>query len=558
MNLVFISLCAMIIFGCSGCHTKHPVKEKEIVNTPEEIDDLISDNLKEVLFFAKENDFKINDSIKLSAYEAVNNFYEQNNFKSIWNSKENWLPLADSMFLFIENSKYYGLYPQDYHYTELAALRNKIATDSSFRKDAISWTRAEVMLSDAFMKTLQDLKEGRLIADSVSILSKNKYINSFFIPHLNELNKTNNIFLLFNNIQPKNTDYHLLKTGLKNFVDNMDTTTYLYINYPYKDSLNFIKTIYKRLQQSGIGDSAVTFPDSTQLEKAVKKYQVKNHLTVDGKPGAQVVKKMNSNDNERFKQIAITLDRYKLLPSLPDNYIWVNLPGFYLKVIDHDSVILRSKVIIGKPSTPTPQLTSVITDMVTYPQWTIPASIIKKDILPVLKTDPGYLERKGFNLVDLDGEIVDPYTVDWSKYNKEIPWKIIQGSGDDNALGIFKFNFNNPYSVYLHDTNQRYLFQNSNRAISHGCVRVQNWKSLAFYIARNDSLSAGEGKTISYNTDSIKTWINNKSRKRIMVKKRIPLFIKYFSCEARDNKIIFYPDIYNEDHFLAHKYFAGK
>jgi len=144
------------------------------------------------------------------------------------------------------------------------------------------------------------------------------------------------------------------------------------------------------------------------------------------------------------------------------------------------------------------------------------------------------------------------------KYKKGIPWKIIQGSGDDNALGIFKFNFNNPYSVYLHDTNQRYLFQNANRAISHGCVRVQNWQSLAFYIARNDSASAEDGQEISYNTDSIKNWINNKSRKRIMVKKRIPLFIKYFTCEAKDNKVIFYDDIYKEDHFLAQKYFAEK
>ena len=189
--------------------------------------------------------------------------------------------------------------------------------------------------------------------------------------------------------------------------------------------------------------------------------------------------------------------------------------------------------------------------MVTYPQWTIPESIIKKEILPALKKDPGYLARKGFNLVDNKGETVDPYTVDWSKYKTGIPWKVVQGSGDDNALGIFKFNFNNPYSVYLHDTNQRYLFQNSERALSHGCVRVQKWQALAYYIARDDSIaSADQGKTVSYNVDSIKTWIANKSRKRIMVKKRLPLFIEYFTCEAKNNKIVFYDDIYNEDRSL--------
>ena len=196
--------------------------------------------------------------------------------------------------------------------------------------------------------------------------------------------------------------------------------------------------------------------------------------------------------------------------------------------------------------------------MVTYPQWTIPESIIKKDILPGLKKDPGYLASKGFNLVNNKGDVVDPYTIKWAKYTSGIPWKIMQGSGDDNALGVLKFNFNNPYSVYLHDTNERYLFQNSERDLSHGCVRVQKWEELAFYIARNDSLNKTKEQRLAYNVDSIKTWLANKDRKRIIVKNRLRLYIEYFSCEARDDKIIFYPDIYNDDEALAEKYFANK
>ena len=177
--------------------------------------------------------------------------------------------------------------------------------------------------------------------------------------------------------------------------------------------------------------------------------------------------------------------------------------------------------------------------------------------MPALKKDPGYLVKKGFSLVDNKGDEVNPYTVDWSKYKKGIPWKIVQGSGDDNALGIFKFNFYNPYSVYLHDTNQRYLFANSNRALSHGCVRVQKWESLAFFIARTDSLATLKGHP-SYNIDSLKTWIANKSRKTVMIKKRLPLFIEYFTCIAKNDGITFYNDIYGDDQALAEKYFAGK
>jgi murein L,D-transpeptidase YcbB/YkuD len=160
--------------------------------------------------------------------------------------------------------------------------------------------------------------------------------------------------------------------------------------------------------------------------------------------------------------------------------------------------------------------------------------------------------------VNFQGETIDPYTVNWQKYEKGIPYKVVQGSGDDNALGVLKFNFNNPYHVYLHDTNQRYLFKNSSRALSHGCVRVQEWEQLALYIARNDSIHIKVGDTLTYTTDSIETWLMNKERRRIVVKNKIPLFIRYFTCEGKDGKILFYDDMYGEDKALRDKYFSNK
>jgi L,D-transpeptidase YcbB len=557
-NLIKLFSAVFLFFCFFSCKNNHGVKEKEIVKAPEKMDDQIADNIKAVLLFAKYSNGIINDSIKLSELNLLNSFYEKNNYQGIWSKTEMWNPVADSMFEFIKNSKYYGLYPEDYHYRELDTLRSQIANDSLVRMDAIAWTKADLMLSDAFMKTLKDLKEGRLLPDSVSIVSKNNYADSFFIPNLNKIIESNSVSQTFQNVEPADSGYISLKGLLVNFVDSMNPKKYLYLDYPYKDTLLFYKNLYKRLLQSGFGNKEIATPDSVLLSNEVKKYQAKHKLTADGKAGEGTIRSLNFNDNEKFRRIAVTLDRYKSLPELPESYIWVNLPGFYLKVYDHDTVVLESKVIIGKPSTPTPLLTSKITNMVTYPNWTIPESIIKKDILPALKINPGYLASKGFSLVDSHGETVNPYTVKWTKYTKGIPWKIVQGSGDDNALGIFKFNFNNPYSVYLHDTNQRYLFQNSQRALSHGCVRVQKWEALAFYIAQNDSLASKEGEQLSYNTDSIKTWIANKARKTIMVKKRLPLFIEYFTCEAKNNKIVFYNDIYNDDKDLEEKYFANK
>ena len=178
-------------------------------------------------------------------------------------------------------------------------------------------------------------------------------------------------------------------------------------------------------------------------------------------------------------------------------------------------------------------------------------------MLPALKRNAGYLARKGLNLYNFKGEKIDPSTVNWARYTKGIPYKIQQGSGDDNALGVIKFNFQNPFAVYLHDTNQRYLFKNSMRSLSHGCVRVQEWEKLAFYIVRNDSTTLLPD-TLKYNTDSITSWIANKEKHRVAVKFQIPLFIRYFSCEGMQGVIKFYDDIYGDDKRLKEKYFARK
>ena len=124
---------------------------------------------------------------------------------------------------------------------------------------------------------------------------------------------------------------------------------------------------------------------------------------------------------------------------MPEKYIWVNLPAYYLKVWDADTLVMESKIICGKPATPTPLITSAITNMITYPTWTIPNSIIKKDILPGLQRSSNYLARKGYSLLNNKGEEIDPSTVNWSKYTKGIPYKVQQGSGDDKREAAGRF-----------------------------------------------------------------------------------------------------------------------
>lgn len=550
---IFFILCLWEV----SCNNNHPADRPVIVLTPEKMDDVVSGNIQDVLNFANTNDGKINGSTSMHAVNVVSAFYHTNNFKSVWSSNELKTPLSDSLTTFIERSRYYGLFPTDYHIRELSALHHQLATDSMAMKNAMIWTQLDLLSTDAFFMLLKDLNQGRIVDDSVSILRKKNWIDSFFVNYLKDALGSGKLTFIFDRVEPQLVQYQSIRQNLKNFVDSMDTTIYLPITFPYTDTIAFKKNVYARLLQEGIGDQNIEFPDSVAFATAVKSFQKKHSLEADGKIGPATVRSMNNSDRNNLISAAITLDKYKELDTLPETYVWVNIPSFKLELWDDDSIALTSKVIVGKPQTPTPELTSRINNLVIFPTWTIPTSIIKKDILPELRKDPGYLAKKGYNLFTDSGTLVNPYTVNWSKYKTGIPWRVVQGSGDDNALGIFKFNFSNPYSVYLHDTNQRYLFANSNRALSHGCVRVQRWKQLADFIADRDSAMQKSGR-LNYSKDSLNVWINKQERKSIMVRNRLPLYIVYYTCAAVGNKLEFYDDIYGYEHDLAEKYFKGK
>lgn len=553
---------SIIIYSCND--SAKPAQSK-IVADPAKMDKETGESIQEALEFALQHNGLIDDSIRLKLASVVNDFYDNNEYANVWSQKERWSPLTDTILKFIEHGELYGLFPKDYHFKNLRLLKATLDGDSISRMNAAFWAKADMMLTDAFMHLIRDLKIGRLNADSILFNKRDTGTKKdFYTAALKILLEHKNFSGLVNEMEPKQFGYSELKKRIPRFLDSMDKKEYTYVPYPFKandekDSVFFVRKFQKRLKESGCMDEDTKMPDSIQLTVAVKKYQKKKGIKQDGKVTAALIRNMNLTDVERFKRIAITLDRYKQLPPvMPEKYILVNLPAYYLNVWDHDTVVLVSKVICGKPDTRTPLLNSVISDMVIYPTWTVPNSIISKQYLPKLKTNPNYLSKIGLRLVDAKGETVDPAGIDWSKYKKNIPFKVMQASGDDNALGILKFNFNNPYSVYLHDTNQRYLFKNASRALSHGCVRVQQWEELAFFIARNDSLNLKPGDSLRYNTDSIKIWLAKKEKKRIVVKNGIPLFIAYFSCEGKGEKIRFYDDIYGEDKLMREKYFSVK
>ncbi|MFN8248367.1 MAG: L,D-transpeptidase family protein [Ferruginibacter sp.] len=554
----------LLLFMIACQQTVPKPKEKQLVADPESIDAVVQKNIQEQVQYAAEHNGSLSDSSMLKYARLVKQYYEAVEHKPVWSSMEKWKPFANAFFTYLDRSAEDGLFKSDYHFASLVALKKSLDEDSVKRTDAVLWTKADILLTDAFMHVVQDLKQGRLQPDSMSWANDAGKYFSFFSGQLDKLIKNEPLDSVFKKLQPTLNGYWELKKGIRKFLDSMDTRQYTYVPYPYKqndqkDSAAFVKKLITRLSESGLAEKNQTV-DSLQLATIIKKYQQKKKLTADGKLSSSLIKLLNTTDIERFNRIAITLDRYKQMPEkMPEKYILVNLPGFYLQLWDSDTINFTSKVICGKPATSTPFITSAINNIVIFPTWTVPTSIIKKEMLPGLKRNPGYLARKGLKLYNSKGEVVDPYSVNWAKYSKGIPYKIQQGSGEDNALGVIKFNFDNPFDVYLHDTNQRYLFKKSMRALSHGCVRVQEWEKLAFYIIRNDSLQMAEKKdTIRYTTDSITNWIAEKERHRLEIKNRLPLFIRYFGCEGVNGTIVFYDDIYDEDKKAKEKFFAIK
>jgi murein L,D-transpeptidase YcbB/YkuD len=181
----------------------------------------------------------------------------------------------------------------------------------------------------------------------------------------------------------------------------------------------------------------------------------------------------------------------------------------------------------------------------------VPSSIIFKEMLPKIQKSVDFLKKENLMVVDKNDNVLDPTKINWAKLNKNhFPYLLKQGQGDNNSLGVIKFNFRNKYSVYLHDTNVRWMFGKAFRALSHGCVRVQQWEKLSDFLVRND--------TMRYHPDSLRVWIKRQEKHVVSGFHKVPVFFRYFTCEGKNGHLKFFDDIYDEDKFLREKYFAGK
>ena len=237
-----------------------------------------------------------------------------------------------------------------------------------------------------------------------------------------------------------------------------------------------------------LGTSSVFLFDDT-LTLAVKRFQQRHGLRPDGIVGSQTLLALNTSPDERVRQIELNLARWQQIPFDAYPLVLINIPDFSLQLIDNaEEVVWQTKVIVGQTAKAyrTALINSQIKYLVVNPTWNITNSIIRNEIIPMLKKDPAYLARNHMTLFRVEGSrkiLVRANTVNWNKADSDRDkFMIIQQAGTHNSLGRIKFIFPNSYDQYLHDTPAKSLFNHPVRTYSHGCVRVQQPEILAAYL----------------------------------------------------------------------------
>jgi murein L,D-transpeptidase YcbB/YkuD len=270
-------------------------------------------------------------------------------------------------------------------------------------------------------------------------------------------------------------------------------------------------------------------PEYAALQQALAKLQ------------PQVGSEAGNDDAER--RIALNLERWRWMPDdLGDRHILVNVPAFYMAVREQGKPVLDMKVIVGKKDRATPLFNATMNEVVFSPYWNVPDSIADGETAPAAARDPEFLERNNIEILrrGAGGDaIVDPGSVDW---NDEAGLKALmfrQKPGAKNALGHVKFLMPNPYDVYLHDTPADSLFAREGRALSHGCVRLDQPEALARYVLRGDA---------DWNDAKIKAAMDQDTEKHVALKAPLPVHIVYFTAWPRgDGGVDTWPDVYGYD-----------
>jgi L,D-transpeptidase YcbB len=484
----------------------------------------------------------LNDDSKLKS-AALQYPVEVKNFYRLYQYQFAWLGHETSKHIllqFLKQSPDWGLQEKDYYFP---FLKTSFVT----LNDSL---QAEVCYTDAAIHFFHDLAYGNA-TPAVGYNGLNYFPGCFDIPELlvSAISK-NQLSSSLSLIEPKTPEYVSIKKQIQlyNKVIAGKGFTEIKIKSNKADSSN--KTLLIKLYQLGVIDSATQKFTGKELKERIKTTQTLFSLLSDGVLRSTTLEALNVSLHVRLEELkqALNTTRWLCCIKQSQKVIVVNIPSANLLVYDHGNVILESRIIVGKKLTPTSTLCSKVTEVILYPYWMVPYKIATKELLPSIKRNIGYLNAGNYQVVNSKGRVINPYKINWQLFSTTyFPYTIRQSTGCDNALGLVKLNFYNPYSVYLHDTPTKSLFSLNKRYFSHGCMRVEKAMELAHLGLKNNA--------IAIDTLEEKGCLRNQSPITVTADEIIPVFVLYNTAWINGRgKIGFYEDIYEKEKSLKRNF----
>jgi L,D-transpeptidase YcbB len=302
-----------------------------------------------------------------------------------------------------------------------------------------------------------------------------------------------------------------------------------------------VPALRARLAASGDIDPNAVGNDiyDSYVESAVRRFQARHGLTTDGVIRGETLAALNVSAPARLAQLKVNLTRLRTLSAnLSPRYVVCNLPAARIEAIENGAAVSRHTAVVGKPDRPSPEINSKIIQINFNPYWTVPPSIVQKDLIPRMQDQPDYLSSNHIRIFDAAHRELEPSQINW--YSEDAThYSFKQDPGSFNSLGSIRINFPSQYGVYMHDTPLKNLFGDDFRFHSSGCVRVQNVRQLVAWL-----LEGMKG----WSLDDIDRVIKSGDQKNVELKKQVPLHWVYITGWATEDGVVqFREDIYGKD-----------
>ena len=482
---------------------------------------------------------------RLIAVDFLARFYEARRFEPAWTSEAN----VQTVLAALQGSEEHGLLPQDFHIDSMRLLRELQAEQPD---DPQISANLDLLLTDGLVAYAYQLVYGKV--DPRSLAASWNLDRPLLAQDpeqvLEDTLAQGNLAEVLESLIPALPYYGSMRAQLAEYrrlgdrggwpaVPAGDTLKPGAVNPRVAALRARLAGQYGDIEPSDGNDEAF----GTTLEDAVRRFQAQHGLAVDGAVGPATLREMNVTAAERVEQIRVNLERARWLQEEyvdANDLVIVNIAGFYVRLFQDGEVDWETRAIVGTQYHQTPIFAADMKYVVLNPTWTVPRSIIRNEMMPKMKADPDYLPSRNFDLVDQNGNRVDPATVDWANVSaRNFPYNVVQRPGPWNALGLVKFIFPNSHAVYLHDTPSRQLFARTGRTFSHGCVRTENPLELAARLLADQP---------EWTREAIANTIDGGRTKTVYLTEPLRVFILYWTAEpGEDGGVRFYPDVYERD-----------